>query len=184
MVGKKATHATTLWFWNTEIGWALVHPVLEKHGWQYVGCNVWNKGLSHIAGNINTRTIRRFPVVTEVCVEYVRKPMYQFVAKEEGAPDTLQDWLRREWMRTGLPFNKANEACGVKNAATRKYLTTDHNWYFPPPDMFQKLVDYANKYGREEGKPYFSMDGKVPMTGCNWKLMRAIFRCPVGVTNV
>jgi hypothetical protein len=28
-----ATPATTLWFWNTEIGWASVHPVLAEHGW-------------------------------------------------------------------------------------------------------------------------------------------------------
>ena len=28
-----ATPATTLWFWNTEIGWASVHPVLAGYGW-------------------------------------------------------------------------------------------------------------------------------------------------------
>lgn len=38
---------TTLWFWNSEIGWAVVHPLLEKHGWRYVNCNIWNKGKSH-----------------------------------------------------------------------------------------------------------------------------------------
>ena len=26
----KSTPLTSLWFWNTEIGWANVHPVLEK----------------------------------------------------------------------------------------------------------------------------------------------------------
>ena len=31
-----AEPATTLWFWNTEIGWASVHPVLAGHGWDYV----------------------------------------------------------------------------------------------------------------------------------------------------
>jgi len=29
-----ATPKTTLWFWNSEIGWAAVHPVLEKYGWR------------------------------------------------------------------------------------------------------------------------------------------------------
>jgi hypothetical protein len=28
--------ATTLWFWNTEVGWASVHPLLTGHGWDYV----------------------------------------------------------------------------------------------------------------------------------------------------
>ncbi len=41
---KQATPATTLWFWNSEIGWATVHPLLEKYGWRYVNANIWNKG--------------------------------------------------------------------------------------------------------------------------------------------
>ena len=36
---------TTLWFWNTEIGWATVHPLLDRSGWDYVCCNIWNKGI-------------------------------------------------------------------------------------------------------------------------------------------
>ena len=58
--------ATTLWFWNTELGWASVHPVLAEFGWDYVQLVVWDKGLAHIAGNVNGRTIRQFPVLTEV----------------------------------------------------------------------------------------------------------------------
>jgi len=64
--------ATTLWFWNTELGWASVHPVLAEFGWEYVQLIVWDKGLAHIAGNVNGRTIRQFPVVTEVCAFYQR----------------------------------------------------------------------------------------------------------------
>ena len=40
---RSSRPGTTLWFWNTEIGWAIVHPVLDEHGWEYVGCNIWNK---------------------------------------------------------------------------------------------------------------------------------------------
>ena len=29
---KKATPQTTLWFWNSEIGWATVHPILAAAG--------------------------------------------------------------------------------------------------------------------------------------------------------
>ena len=71
---KYATPETTLWFWNSEIGWASVHPVLERHGWRYQNANIWDKGLAHIAGNVNTKKIRRFPVVSEVCVQYVFEP--------------------------------------------------------------------------------------------------------------
>src|SRR5690349_5740978 len=37
---KAATPATTLWFWNSEIGWAAVHPILERYGWRYVATNI------------------------------------------------------------------------------------------------------------------------------------------------
>ncbi|WP_081619804.1 DNA methyltransferase [Thioalkalivibrio sp. ALJT] len=173
---KKATAQTTLWFWNSEIGWAAVHPILEKHGWRYVNANIWNKGKGHIAGNVNTAKIRRFPVTTEICVQYV------FEGRVNGTP--LREWLIGEWERTGLPRRAANTACGVKDAATRKYLDKGHLWYFPPPEMFEKLQTYANEHGKPEGRPYFSFDGKTPAKGEEWAKMRAKFRCPYGVTNV
>ncbi len=177
---EHATPLTTLWFWNREIGWAEVHPILEKYGWEFVNCHTWDKGISHIAGNSNTATLRKFPVVTEVCVQYVKKAVFIIDGREVG----MQEWLRYEWERTGLPLSKANEACGVKNAATRKYLTKDHLFYYPPPDAFEKMVRYANQHGDESGKPYFSIDGIRPLTKEEWGRMRAKFKCLVGVTNV
>ena len=173
---EHATPRTTLWFWNSEIGWAAVHPVLERHGWRYVNANVWNKGKSHVAGNVNTATIRRFPVVTEVCVQYVRE------ARIDGL--FLREWLIREWKRSGRPMKEANTACGVADVATRKYLDSGHLWYFPPPEMFKKLCDWANEHGAPEGWPYFSIDGQQPGTAEEWAAMRSRFSCPFGVTNV
>ena len=49
-----------------------MHPVLAEFGWEYVQLIVWDKGLAHIAGNVNGQTIRQFPVVTEVCAFYQR----------------------------------------------------------------------------------------------------------------
>lgn len=173
---ETATAQTTLWFWNSEIGWATVHPILEKYGWRYINCNSWNKGLGHIAGNVNTTKIRRFPVASEVCVQYV------FEAKING--QILKDWLRNEWIRTGLPMRKANEACGVKDAATRKYFDKGHLWYFPPPEVFEKMASYANTFGRNEGKPYFSSNGINSMSSKDWEKMRAKFKCPHGYINI
>jgi site-specific DNA-methyltransferase (adenine-specific) len=171
-----ATPQTTLWFWNSEIGWATVHPVLERYGWKYVNANIWNKGKAHIAGNVNTAKIRRFPVVTEMCVQYVFEPRINNL--------TLQQWLYQEWKRTGLPLSKANEACGVKDVAVRKYLDQGHLWYMPPAEMFVKMVAYANEHGDPAGRPYFSRDGVNPLTYDDWVKMRAKFYCPVGFTNV
>lgn len=173
---KKATPRTVLWFWNSEIGWAAVHPVLERHGWRYVNANIWDKGIGHIAGNVNTAKIRRFPVVSEVCVQYV------FEAKIDGK--VLKRWLLDEWKRTGLPVRQANTACGVADAAVRKYLDQGHLWYWMPPEMFEKLQSYANEHGRPQGRPYFSADGKKPMSADEWAATRSQFNCPHGVTNV
>ena len=177
---EHSTPETTLWFWNTEVGWATVHPVLVANGWEYRCCNIWDKGLGHVAGNANTQTLRKFPVVTEVCVHYVKAATFQ-VANQSL---TMQEWLRHEWRRTRLPFRLANEACGVLNAATRKYLTGDHLWYYPPVDAFVKLAQYANEHGDPAGRPYFSTDGKRPISGHQWAKLRAKFDCDVGVTNV
>jgi DNA modification methylase len=50
--------------------------------------------------------------------------------------------------------------------------------------MFEKLVCYANQYGKEEGKPYFSIDGHIPLSAQEWSNMRYKFHCPHGFTNV
>jgi site-specific DNA-methyltransferase (adenine-specific) len=173
---RAARLSTTLWFWNSELGWAAVHPLLERAGWRYVSANVWNKGKGHIAGNVNTRTIRRFPVVSEICVHYVREP------RLDELP--LKQWLRREWKRTGLPLKVANTACGVRDAAVRKYLDQSHLWYWPPVEMFRRLADYANEHGDTRGRPYFSIDGARPLSDDEWRATRATFHCPHGVTNV
>lgn len=172
----QAKPGTTLWFWNSEIGWAAAHPVLERHGFRYVNANVWDKGVAHIAGNVNTTKIRRFPVVTELCVQYVVEP------RIGGEP--LKRWLLSQWDRTGLPRREANTACGVADAATRKYFDQGHLWYWPPVEMFRRIADYANERGLPEGRPYFSRDGERAMTNEEWAATRSNFRCPHGVTNV
>ena len=178
---SRAAHpATTLWFWNTEVGWATVHPLITAHGWDYVQAVTWDKGIAHIAGNVNGKTIRRFPVVTEVCVLYQRR-------LELRGPDgalPVQQWLREEWRRSGLPLYKANEACGVKNAATRKYLTHDWLWYWPPGPMMEGLATYANEHGAASGWPYFSLDGKTPVTAKEWDSLRHHWNHAHGITNV
>ena len=177
---KYATPKTTLWFWNTEQGWAAVHPTLLRLGWEFKSCNIWNKGKSHVAGNTNTKTLSHLPIVTEVCVQYVKKATFNV----NGVEMSMKDWLRYEWGRTGLPFSKTNTACGVVDAATRKYFTKCHLWYMPPAEAFGKISDYANTHGKIEGLPYFSTDGVRPLTSSDWQELKPIFNCPFGYTNV
>jgi len=178
---KHASPETTLWFWGTELSWATVHPVLELHGWDYRSCHVWDKGVGHIAGNVNGNTIRRFPVVTEVCVQYVRRVELR---TGDGELLPMQAWLRREWQRSGLPLSKTNEAAGVKNAATRKWFTACHLWYIPPPEAMEALAFYAKRHGKPTGHPYFSLDGEKLLTAEQWARMRPKWHHEHAITNV
>ncbi len=173
--------STTLWFWCTEQGWADVHSVLKSHGWVYRAAHIWDKGIGHVAGNCNGDTIRSFPVVTEVCVQYVRDVR---ITAEDGRELSIKEWLRHEWRRSGLPLCKTNEACGVKNAATRKYFTQCHLWYFPPLNKMMQLAEYAEKFGNKTSRPYFSLDGVSPLTKEKWSGMRAKWNHTHGITNV
>lgn len=178
---KAAKQSTSLWFWNTEVGWATVHPLLLATGWEYVQLAVWDKGLAHIAGNVNGKTIRQLPVVTEVAALYRRK-----VYLDTGDGQTLdaKSWLRAEWKRSGLPLCRANEACGVRNAATRKYLTKDWLWYWPPGEAVERMAAYCTEYGEPTDWPYFSLNGVDPVTAGQWNEMRATWNHRNGITNV
>lgn len=172
--------STTLWFWNTEVGWATVHPLLVEYGWDYVQTITWDKGISHIAGNVNGKTIRQFPVVSEICVLYQRR----FTIASSDGPLSVKQWLRHEWLRSGLPLNKANEACGVRNAATRKYLTQDWLWYWPPGEAVASMADYCNENGAKSGWPYFSLNGRESVTAKEWDALRYKWHHAHGLTNV
>ena len=177
---RQAGPAATLWFWNTEVGWATVHPLLVRHGWDYVQAITWDKGTGHVAGNVNGKTIRRFPVVSEICVFYQRR----LVITGPDGPKSAQEWVRHEWQRAGLALGRANEACGVANAATRKYLTRDWLWYWPPGLMMERLAAYAAEHGSVSGRPYYSLDGRAAVTAKEWDALRYKWRHAHGLTNV
>ncbi len=124
--------------------------------------------------------MRKFPQVTEVCVHYV---LEEIRISEEGKH--LREWLREEWQRTGLPMDAANEACGVADAASRKYFAKDDQWYPPPPEKFKQLREYANEHGDPEGRPYFMWPEELEgIDRDSVKVPSAKFDLPVGVTNV
>jgi site-specific DNA-methyltransferase (adenine-specific) len=178
---RHALPSTTLWFWNSEIGWAKAHPALEANGWEYEETVIWDKGIAHVAGNCNSKTIRGVPVVTELAVRYTRKVTLETIG---GKSLPIKEWVRAEWLRSGLPMYEANKACGVLNAATRKYLTECWRWYFPPGDAIVGMARWCTKYGAQTRRPYFSLDGKTAPTAEAWSQMRAKWSHTHGMTNV
>lgn len=180
---EKAKSSTLLWFWRSEIGWAETHPVLKQNGWIFAGTHIWDKGFGHVAGNSNGKTLRQFPVVTEICVRYKRKSLLKSNISGKAIP--LKEWLPEEWKRSGLPLSRANEACGVKNAATRKYFTPDDNlWIFPLGDKVKQMSEYATSYGKPTNVPYFSLDGKNTFRESEWNALRHKWNHIYGKTNV
>lgn len=177
---RTAKMSSTLWFWATEIGWATVHPALAESGWEYVQAVHWDKGIGHAAGNVNSKTIRRFPTVNEMVVFYARRMEFP----TPGGAVPAREWLLGEWLRSGLPRRLANDACGLKNAATRKYFDQGRSWYPPPPEQMRKLVGYANEHGDPAGRPYFSIDGTRPVTEAEWEGMRYKWNHVHGITNM
>lgn len=178
---RAAKPSTTLWFWNSEIGWANAHSAMALHGWQYEETVIWDKGIAHIAGNVNSKTIRGLPVVTEIAVRYTRKLM---LTNHKGEALPAKQWLREEWQRSGLPLSQSNEATGTANAATRKYLTQCNLWYFPPGDAVEAMAAWCSTHGKRTTKLYFSIDGKTPVTAKAWNNLRALWAHEHGVTNV
>ena len=72
----------------------------------------------------------------------------------------------------------------MKNAATRKYLTQDWLWYFPPAEMMERLVAYANAHGAPGRRPYYSLDGRRPVSATEWERLRHPWNHEHGLTNV
>lgn len=77
-----------------------MHPLSEANGREYVQLVTWDKGLSHIAGNVNSNTIRHFPVVTEVSALHRRRLT---LPTEDGGVLGVQQWLRAVWNHANGP---------------------------------------------------------------------------------
>ena len=151
------------------------------HGWRYEETVVWDKGLAHIAGNVNSRTIRGLPVVTEIAVRYTRKVALR---TRDGAMASLKDWLREECRRSGLPLSQSNTACGVANAATRKYLTGCHLWYCPPGEAVVAMAAMVRAFRRQEPESrIFRSTGSLPERR-EWERLRAKWNHVHALTNV
>jgi site-specific DNA-methyltransferase (adenine-specific) len=90
----------------------------------------------------------------------------------------VRRWMRPEWQRSSISatsagrVRRANDACGVANAATRKYLKQGRVWHWPPGQMLERLAAYATEYGVASGRPYSSLDGRSSVTPKEWDARR------------
>ena len=72
--GRLAAPATTLWFWNTEVGWATVHPLLvDARVGVRAGHHLGQGDRPRRRATSTARPSAGFPVATEICVFYQRR---------------------------------------------------------------------------------------------------------------
>lgn len=143
--------------------WPTTHTLLHQAGWSRRALYVWDKGqhtLSLKGGELSLS----FELFAEDGHEIFALYDAPLVVRPSGREKMrLQAWLRSEWLRTELPLKDANRAVAT-HAAQRVWLTSGPAWSPPIPTSFGQLSEYANKWGKAEGKPFFSLDGASPLT--------------------
>lgn len=152
------TARTVFYGWFTDRDWLVWHPRFVEEGWVYHQLHVLPDE-THAEGKWSRG----------VGVVYTRPPGMVPVFDGENQSQTVQRWLRDEWSRSGLPFSHANRATGVKNAASRKWLTASEAWYPPPWSAVNGLAAYANSHGKPTPDPYFAVyEGTMMDTEQAW----------------
>lgn len=181
---KAAKPSTSLWLWNTEIGWASLHPQLQAAGWEFVQLVVWNKGSSasaHLGHSRRSGSYRSpAPVVTEVAALYRRQLRLR---TPTGQSLPVPDWLRAEWLRSGRPLSEVQWALGESSALAR-FLCGEGKWSWPRGDEVETLARYCSQRGDPSAWFYFSLDGRAPLTASKWQNLKAVWHPLSALTNV
>ena len=156
---KRAKPSTSLWFWNTPVGWATVHPLLEAGGREYV--QRWSLGTRGAVAYRRQRERQHHstipPVVTEVSALYRRRlALPRRMAEFSGA--AMATCRMAAFRPAALPVPNGR---AVKNAATREVPHRRLGWYWPPGKWSNAWPNTPKKNGKPTSRPYFSIDGHV-----------------------
>jgi site-specific DNA-methyltransferase (adenine-specific) len=155
----------TVWFWSNHLAWQKVHNAFDQLGWELQEiCTLINDGRSGAANGTSSPSSDE-RASTEVLVRYTKRRMLLTI---EGQLASEKQWLRSEWMRSGLPLSLANAACNVSDIATRKYLSQGDLWCRPAGSALAKLAQYCAQHAPCTDIPYFSIDRKNPITAELW----------------
>ena len=141
-----ARPVTTLWVWNTEIGWAMLHPELERHGWDYVQTIIWDKGES---GEVPWDGAV-FPVVTEVCAVYRLRLEERAANGPAPAQDRRADacGLTNVWPHPPL---RDSERFSGSSQNTGKAVTHPHQ---KPFELMSQIIRAATRPGDVIWEPF------------------------------
>lgn len=137
---------TTLWVWNTEIGFALVHSEFERLGWDYVQTIIWDKGTR---GEVPWPAAA-FPVVTEICTLYRPRQEKPAETNPASAPDRRPDTrdLTNVWP---VPLLRDEERFSAAPHGTTEALTHPHE---KPVELMKRIIRAATRPGDVVWEPF------------------------------
>ena len=205
--------SASLYLWNEEEGWAVLHPHLLAMGWRFRCLITWDKTMARWAGAIDTHSLRSYPITTEVCGFYQRDDLGQSpgagaeVAYAAGADprNWVRIWMAEEWKAAGLTLRDANKAMGTATMAGHYFVPSQ--WSLPTWEAFQKLAQFAQWNGPPRDRPWMVHPSVWPDGGHRdtwehlrdgftrlleewdhlreeYEARRPVFNCPMGVSNV
>lgn len=142
-----AAHSdTTLWVWNTEIGFALVHSEFERLGWDYVQTIIWDKGTR---GEVPWPGAA-FPVVTEICTLYrprLDAPAGSKPASTQARRLDVHD-LTNVW---SCPLLTDDERFSASPPGATDRLTHPHQ---KPVELMKRIIHAATRPGDVVWEPF------------------------------
>jgi DNA modification methylase len=137
---------TTLWVWNTEIGFALAHSEFERLGWDYVQTIIWDKGTRGHVGWPGAK----FRVVTECCTVYRQRGQKRgersSASKRHHRPDV--DSLTNIWP---VPLLTQAERFSGSLPGTTERLTHPHQ---KPLEVMVRIIRAATDPGDVIWEPF------------------------------
>lgn len=211
-IDRLCADSASLYLWNTEEGWATLHPLLLELGWRFRSLIVWDKTVQYLAGK-GVEALRSWPPVTEVCGFYQRDNLGTSpgagaeIAYAAGADprNWVRDWLIQEWREAGLNNSDANKALGTVGMAGHYFGTSQ--WCLPTLDSYIKLAEYAQWRAPPRDRPWLVHETLWPLEGVEetwlylteqfqplldeyehlrleYESKRPPFTCPLGISNV
>lgn len=199
-VGRVCAPSASLYLWNTEQGWAQLHPAVLAAGWTFVSLIVWVKADSPRIGDMfGYDHLRGWVSTVEYCGFYQREAWApntsagQDIGYAAGRDDRnwVRPWLAAEWAAAGLKMRDADRALGTNGMAGHYFQASQ--WSLPTWEAYQRLAAFAAEHGPPRAVPYLvlkqftqppDLRASYDHLRAEYEASRPPFTAPIGVGNV
>ena len=181
-VGRVCAASASLYLWNTSAGWAELHPHILSRGWTFRALITWDKGVSSMAGKVDTAGLRTWFDVTEVCGFYQREPNEIDLWNQWGEAHPVRRYLEAARVAAGLSNAEIDAALGVSGMARHWFTWTQ--WCLPSAERYEQLRALLPGLERSLAELRAEHETLWADFRSQWEEVRAPFVAPLGVGNV